>query len=336
MCIAILNTPKYVLSKQTLNNCWENNSDGAGMLYIENGVLTSFKELTSFKKYFKHYKEAKKRNKSSWFVLHFRISTHGKINETNCHPFMVNDDLGFVHNGIIGGVGSSPDFSDTYLFNQTILKSLPSGFEHNEGIGKLLSDFIDYSKLIFLNSKNEWSIIGESKGHWADGNWFSNDTYKYVSQYLDYGGTKIARGSYKYEPYTMNPVKAEKSYKKNTTDCEWCNDNIASYSFDDGCYLCKECKDYFGKPSVKVDTDKPDLDFYVDIQDYRLRVEVSYRYNEVYVTDESGETIMAVDGNDVEDLLKMTQEEVTRYVECTLLYDGYDYDYGFNDGKDEL
>jgi hypothetical protein len=67
-----------------------------------------------------------------------------------------------------------------------------------------------------------------------------------------------------------------------------------------------------------------------------MRVEVSYRYNEVYVTDESGETIMAVDGNDVEDLLKMTQEEVTRYVECTLLYDGYDYDYGFNDGKDEL
>lgn len=319
MCIAILNTPKQILSKETLNNCWINNGDGAGMLYIQDGKLTVFKELDSFKKYYNHYKDAKKKNKKSWFVLHFRISTHGKVNETNCHPFLVNDSLGFVHNGMIYGLERSTELSDTYLFNQTILKGLPQGFEHNEAIKNLLDSFIDGSKLIFLNDKNEWSIVNESAGHWADGNWFSNRTYEKVNEYIDYGGKKLKRGNYKFDSLsTYSP-----SYKKDNS-CEYCMNPHAFYSVSEDAYLCTECRDYF-QPTPKVDADKPDLDFYIDVQDYRLRVEVIHKYCEVYVTDESGETVLAFDGDDAEELLKMTQQEITRYIENTLLYDSYGY-----------
>ncbi len=49
MCIAILNTKQTTLKKQLLRNCWENNGDGAGILYINNdNKLEFFKEMNNF------------------------------------------------------------------------------------------------------------------------------------------------------------------------------------------------------------------------------------------------------------------------------------------------
>jgi|GEM_PF-895717 len=322
MCIAILNTPKQILSKQTLKNCWDNNYDGAGMLYIKDGSLTTFKELDSFKKFFNHYKEAKKANKKSWFVLHFRISTHGKVNETNCHPFMVNPNLGFVHNGIISGVGSSESFSDTYLFNQTILKGLPEGFEHNEATKVLLDSFIDSSKLIFLNSRNEWSIINEEAGHWADGNWFSNNSYKCVSRYLDYGGTKVLRGDYR-----MDDDFKWKSIKSSNKSCTWCMNPQASYVSSEQSYLCKECVEHFVVPP-KINRDIKDrvLDFdlfgdpncsvYVEVSN-RDGVLIAYAYS-------TGEEVISITAQDDPEIFSATDEQIKSKLEGYLWYDNKD------------
>lgn len=196
MCIAILNKKEATLKRELLKNCWDNNGDGAGLLYIDNKKqMKTFKELKSFDVFYQEYSRVKKSYGKRNIVLHFRISTHGKIDETNCHPFLVNDNLGFVHNGMIYDVPTSKDYSDTYMFNEVVLKNFTEGFEYNEIILDMLEGFIGSSKLVFLNSNNDYAIVNEKAGHWANGCWFSNGSYKYVSNYVDYGGTKVYRGS---------------------------------------------------------------------------------------------------------------------------------------------
>jgi hypothetical protein len=193
MCIAIYTPKKAALKKEILKNCWLNNNDGAGILYIEDGVLKVYKEMNNFDTFFKNYTKIRNKNRGTSMVLHFRISTHGKVNETNCHPFLVNESLGFVHNGMIDVMPRNVDFSDTYMFNELVLKKLPQDFTNNDAIMSMMHSYIGYSKLIFLDDKDDVTIVGEEKGEWVDGCWFSNTTYKY-SNYIDYGGKKVYKG----------------------------------------------------------------------------------------------------------------------------------------------
>lgn len=205
MCIAILNTKGTTLKKEILRNCWENNGDGAGILYINNDrKLSVFKEMSSFDNFYNNYSEIKSKYGKRNIVLHFRISTHGKVNETNCHPFLVDDSIGFVHNGMIYDVPTSTEFSDTYMFNQTILKNLREGFEYNETILDMLDSFIGSgSKLVFLNDNDDWFIVNEKAGHWHLGCWFSNTSYKQVNSWVDYGGIKKSKVGYNTSYWTQ-------------------------------------------------------------------------------------------------------------------------------------
>lgn len=197
MCIAIINPSNKTLTKETLNNCWLNNDDGAGFLYVQDGKLKAFKEMKNFDRFFNKYISIKNTCPDSNIVLHFRISTHGVVNKTNCHPFFVNSNLGFVHNGVIHDVEEDDRFSDTYMFNKTILKNLPNSFEQNKTIMTLIAEFIGSgSKLAFLDSSNKYYLVNEEKGHWNDGCWFSNYSYESVSQWVDYGGVRKYRGGY--------------------------------------------------------------------------------------------------------------------------------------------
>jgi len=192
MCIAILNTKGATLKKQLLKNCWDNNGDGAGMLYINDyGMMEVFKEMKSFDAFYDKYSEVKRMYGKRNIVLHFRISTHGGITESNCHPFMVHQDLGFVHNGMIYNVPTSKVHSDTYMFNEVILKKLKEGFEYDDDILDMIEVYIGSgSKLIFLNAYDDYAIVNEKAGHWAMDCWFSNSSYKQVNDWVDYGGVK--------------------------------------------------------------------------------------------------------------------------------------------------
>lgn len=199
MCIAILSPKGTQLSKESLNNCWLNNYNGAGFMYNdENNKLHVVKEMDDFEKFYSKYEEARERFPNSTMVLHFRISTHGIINRTNCHPFKVNNSLGFVHNGVIREVEDDDKYSDTNMFNRTILRKIP-GLDikmlRSKGMKKLMGEFIDYSKLVFMDNMNNYAIINEEKGHWNEGIWYSNDSYKKVKDTIDFGGKSISRNS---------------------------------------------------------------------------------------------------------------------------------------------
>ncbi len=224
MCIAILNTPNITFSKSIIRTCWENNSDGAGLIWTDTKrkKLHTFKELDSVEAYYSKYIEVRRKYPKSKVVLHFRISTSGGVNLNNTHPFEVNAGLAFVHNGVISELnGIDKQRSDTNLFNLRVLQNLPAGFERNQAIADLIAKYIGHSKLIFLNANNEHTIINPSLGKTDpaySGCWFSNNTYK-PSAYYDYGGKQIAKAGYKTPGYKAPaqtpalPAGASKVYR---------------------------------------------------------------------------------------------------------------------------
>jgi len=177
MCIAIYKPEGKLLSLATLKECYTSNPDGAGFMYSENKKLHIEKGFFSFQSFY----DAFKNHESKQTVIHFRIKTHGKIDTANCHPFAVNNAIGFVHNGVISGFGDS-DFSDTVRFNEQILRPLVNKWGNlalfQDPIIDLIESRIGYSKLVFLDRHGNHKIMNESKGVWDNGVWFSNTSYK--------------------------------------------------------------------------------------------------------------------------------------------------------------
>jgi hypothetical protein len=186
MCIAIYKPEDKILSLATLKECYTSNPDGAGFMYAENKKLHIEKGFFSFQSFY----DAFKKHEHKQAVIHFRIKTHGKIDTTNCHPFAVNNAIGFVHNGIISGFGDA-NHSDTIGFNQSILQPLVSKWGNlalfQDPIIDLIEGRIGYSKLVFLDRHGNHKIMNEHKGTWDDGVWYSNDSYKpYVAPVTTY------------------------------------------------------------------------------------------------------------------------------------------------------
>jgi glutamine amidotransferase len=204
MCIAILSPKGTQLSKESLSNCWLNNYNGAGFMYNDdNNVMRVVKELKDFEKFYKKYENIRKKFPNSTMLIHFRISTHGIINKANCHPFKVNNALGFIHNGVIHDVEEDDKYSDTNMFNRTVLRKIPGlnvNLLNSKGMKKLVGELIGRSKLVFMDNENNYSIIlgstNDNKGHWGDdGVWYSNSSYKEVKDTIDFGGKSVSRGS---------------------------------------------------------------------------------------------------------------------------------------------
>lgn len=179
MCIAIYKPENKVISKVILEQCYQANPDGAGFMYVENKELVMKKGFFTFKDFW----EAWQPHEAKQAAIHFRIKTHGNINEENCHPFMINKGLGFIHNGIISGFGFG-DKSDTYHFNEEIMKPLVNKYGNsiltNEAIKTLIESKIGYSKFVMIDRHGNHTLFNESKGLWDGGIWYSNSSYKPV------------------------------------------------------------------------------------------------------------------------------------------------------------
>ena len=217
MCIAILNTKKGGrLPKSQVQNSWDNNDMGSGLLWNKDGKLNVFKSY-DYEEYLEKYNELRDDKSIGNIILHFRIATSGYNGEHNLHPFLVNDDLGFVHNGVIKGLGNKT-FSDTYEFND-MLKKYKHNFLTCDMSKFFISEYIGYSKLIFLDSKDKYTIINEELGKWASGNWYSNDSYKQYNDYKYFGNAKV------YNKTTTTEINGNKIYDNTTYSFnEWDDD----------------------------------------------------------------------------------------------------------------
>lgn len=221
MCIAILNKQGKLASEQ-LENSWKNNNEGAGLLWVHRGELKVFKTY-DYKEFCDAYYDLRENSEIGNIVLHFRIATSGYQNPINLHPFLVNDNLGFVHNGIISGLGNK-DYSDTYEFNE-MLKKLPSDFLQNDSIVHFITEYISSSKLIFLDSQDNYSIVNEKFGDWDESgdNWYSNDSHKSYNDWVYFGNTKVTRTQTEWEKPSVSKNEKKRKAKKHR---KYINDNF--------------------------------------------------------------------------------------------------------------
>lgn len=236
MCIILAKSKNVKLpSEEVLKTCFENNPDGAGIMYVskyEKKVLIE-KGFMTFDSFIKRFRELKKEYndfKNRSLVVHFRIATHGTKVPGNTHPFPISNKvkalkstrvkttMGVAHNGIIRDYGlkddeNSNDLSDTMNFTKRVLAPLLyhfKDFNKNEDINFMITNLIGYSKLAILDNEDNLYWYGDYVLD-ENGVKYSNSTYKryeyknsYVGKYYD-----SMKSNYKQEEKPKMPKKED-------------------------------------------------------------------------------------------------------------------------------
>lgn len=186
-------------STEKIENMWNRNSDGAGIMYavdnkvhIEKGFMT----YASFNTKLDELRGKYNLDKLP-VVMHFRITTHGGTKPENCHPFPITDSVGMLrklnqtaqigvaHNGIID-IRPRKGISDTmeYIASQLapLSKAVPN-FYKNKHLMQMISNAID-SKMAFLTSGGKIYTIGDFVEN--GGVMYSNRSFERTTSWRDY------------------------------------------------------------------------------------------------------------------------------------------------------
>jgi len=193
MCIiAIKPAGVKTPAETTIENCWYNNSDGAGLMYAAGGTVHIQKGFMTLKEFKATLKQLEKTIDivNTPIVMHFRITTSGGTSPENCHPFPISEKLPLLqmtkckaplaaaHNGIISIKPSKEDISDTmeYIMTQLApLYQLKRDFYKHEAGKKLVYNAIK-SKMAIMDGNGYIATIGDFFE--ADGILYSNTSYK--------------------------------------------------------------------------------------------------------------------------------------------------------------
>ena len=182
-----------------IQNMWNNNDDGAGFMWAEDGFVHIRKGFMTYEDFKQALDEFCKNHDTTKtpLVMHFRITTHGGTKPENCHPFPISDSVGMLskpgvkckvgvaHNGVIP-ITPRKGISDTmeYIASQLapLSRAVPNFYKNKDLCEMILN--ATGSRLAFLNDKGEIFTIGdfvEDKGIK-----YSNSTFKY-SGLRDFG-----------------------------------------------------------------------------------------------------------------------------------------------------
>ena len=200
MCLLTF-IPEYTdINLEHLSNGAENNPDGFGWAIHTGRAIASHSGL-NYDAVVDRFIEARKTHKGH-ALFHSRITTHGGTSLDNCHPFQVGRDGQSVvaHNGMLP-IDAKGGKSDTRIFAEELFPSWGGVATLNsKKMRKRLAKFASGSKLVFLSANpdvnHDFVIINEKDGHWADGVWWSNGSYKYgrPARSYSYGGAWYTDG----------------------------------------------------------------------------------------------------------------------------------------------
>lgn len=186
MCLALYKPAGIAPDWSALETGMMYNSDGAGFAVAVDGQLIVEKGFFKFE----HFKKALEPFGEYAAIIHFRISTHGKVNQANCHPFDMRTfgdsggtPLAVIHNGMFFEASNdNPAFSDTWHICRDILHPLwlnDAGYFKRPEYIQMGDMMVGRSnKLVFLNADGDFAIWGEDNGHWNNGVWWSNHSYE--------------------------------------------------------------------------------------------------------------------------------------------------------------
>jgi hypothetical protein len=260
MCQCYLVKPYAEIDYQELRWGWRLNDDGAGYMFADKGKLVIRKPFWHLDSFISCLHADREKHENRAFVIHMRLATSGNKVFDNCHPISVNDNLAFVHNGIFKEFSYHAQKSDTVIFNEVVLQSLPSDFLYNDATLYLLKEYCFCSKLIFLDVEGKWSIINEVLGTWKNNIWYSYNPVAVVPimrTFNDDNGT--TRYNINTGESTYTGESARKLINETPLVCDVCDYPVAykdtittnKYVICEGCYNrvlcsrlpCPSCKD---------------------------------------------------------------------------------------------
>ena len=202
MCIIVYKPTNIEMpSRKILENCFDNNPDGAGYMFPTPQGVQIRKGFMDFENFYKSLQlDYNDKTKDLPFVLHFRIGTQGGNTRANTHPFPLSSnvedlrqletlcDVGIAHNGIIYLTSSytlGATTSDTIDFITDYLSLIIHDSEWYKGKYQrkdklLIKRLIGGSnKLAIMSKDGHVELIGsfiEDKGCY-----YSNSTYTYYA-----------------------------------------------------------------------------------------------------------------------------------------------------------
>jgi predicted glutamine amidotransferase len=217
MCIAIVNK-SGTLPLETFTASFKNNPDGIGIAFTDGDEVRTIRTMDKPDQLHTRYLEIRETNPHP-ILIHARIGTHGSKDLGNVHPFKVNKETALIHNGIVDAPNYRPDRSDTWhLVDLLKMMHRPADlFDKTAPAHQWLKELAGYSKIALLNAQGETVIIGEDKGTWLDGTWYSNGTYKESCSYIDKGGRSYA-SLWEDEQYSYFGTKAKTGSTLYTSD----------------------------------------------------------------------------------------------------------------------
>jgi predicted glutamine amidotransferase len=214
MCILVIKPTKVAMpSREILENCFDNNSDGAGFAFSDGRKIRLSKGHMTFDKFYAELESFGDLTKYP-VMLHFRIATHGTVKPENTHPFNVNDRIVAAHNGILS-IKPVDDMTDSETFFKFVCAPILKYTDiFSEELSSIVTNIIEYSKVAFLDDKGNVKMFGDFQE--SEGVYYSNGTYKsYTSSYSKYPSTYKGYGKgNSWDKYDNDWDKYEKSYSQ--------------------------------------------------------------------------------------------------------------------------
>jgi len=179
MCLAIYKPKDANVPDEHFVNGFHNHPDGAGIAWAADGKLHVAKGFFNLEELKTQYEKVKQFP----CLIHFRKATHGKIDKTNCHPFLFNDGkLALIHNGVLSIKCPIDGLSDTAHYVKLVLEPMVkrNKVAINDGaLQYLLATSIGTDKMAIMDGDGNTYVINEDKGKWEGGVWYSNQSFSY-------------------------------------------------------------------------------------------------------------------------------------------------------------
>ena len=194
MCIIVAKKKGLELpTKEILRNCFNYNSDGAGIMFNDGKQVFIEKGFMDFNSFYSRLEALDKEFNlvNSDLALHFRISTSGNVDQGNCHPYPISTetsqlrnlslvtDIGMAHNGVIRKhiPETRSILNDTQTFIKNFVYNMYSSNKEFLTVGANIKALEEEagSKLCFITKDNMY-IIGKFIEE-TNGILYSNDTY---------------------------------------------------------------------------------------------------------------------------------------------------------------
>jgi hypothetical protein len=202
MCLMAVAPSKLAIPRDYLQNAYDHNSDGWGVMYALDGRVICHKEKSGMSRMYKYWDSIPEGVNVG---VHFRFGTSGPKTTASCHPFPVLEkskgdpfDLYMMHNGVLRHLRGTDKASDTMQLVERMRAQL-------QRFPALLRDRIwredqeeilgNPNKIVFLEGNGRWTYLNYDQGkRYESGVWYSNE-YSLDPVYSGHGRGKAANRS---------------------------------------------------------------------------------------------------------------------------------------------